>query len=130
MVTTATKTLDDAITEIRMIINDNDLSAPRYTQDLVLSKINTALRDVYKYRPDAFIGNFTQGVLTNNPVSTFEDADIGTALPWPVDDRFFFSPVVMYVAGILDLSDDEFSDDNRAMTLLTSFKQQLGGMGG
>lgn len=133
MSTTVTKTLDDAVLESRMIINDSDPNFQRYTDALVLQKINTALRVVYRYRPDAFIGNFTQGVFTNStPIPTYNEADLGlpTPTPWPIDDRCFFDCVIFYAAGILDLSDDEFADDNRAMTLLTSFRNELIGQGG
>lgn len=133
MSTTTTKTLDDAVNEIRALINDTDTGGFRYTQDFVVAKINTALREVYRYRPDAFIGNFTQGILTTNPIVTYTAAaDLAQVpkTPWPIDDRLFFAPVVFYVAGILDLSDDEFADDNRAMTILTAFKVSLTGPGG
>lgn len=127
MSSTATKTLDDAVNEIRGLINDNDPDGYRYTQDFVIVKINTALRVVYSLRPDAFIGNFTLPVLSSNAVTTFTAADLGQVplTPWPLDDRLFFAPVVFYVAGILDLSDDEFADDNRAMTILQAFKNEL-----
>lgn len=133
MSTTLTKTLDDANLEIRMIINDSDPDFQRYDDALVVQKINTALRVVYRYRPDAFIGNFTQGVFTNStPIVTYDLTDLGLvpATPWPLDDRLFFDCVVFYVAGILDLSDDEFADDNRAMTLLQAFRNELVGQGG
>lgn len=130
MSTTVTKTLDDAITEIRAIVNDSDVAFARFPNDLILTKINSALRDVYRYRPDAFIGNFTQGILSTNAIVTYDITDVGLATPWPIDDRLFYTPVVFYVAGMLDLSDDEFSDDGRAMTLLTSFRAELIGTGG
>lgn len=132
MSTTATKTLDDAVAEIRGLINDTDAQGYRYTQVFVLTKLNTALREVYRYRPDAYIGNFTQGILTNNAVVTYSVEDLGLdpPTPYPLDDRLFFSPVIFYVAGILDLSDDEFADDNRAMTILQAFKTELTGAGG
>jgi hypothetical protein len=133
MSTVLTKTLDDAVTEIRAIVNDSNTNFQRFSNQLVVQKINTALREVYRYRPDAFIGNFTQGVFGNNsPLVTYSITDLGLtpATPWPIDDRLFFTCVVFYVAGILDLSDDEFSDDNRAMTLLAAFRTELVGPGG
>lgn len=133
MSTTATKTLDDAVNEIRGLINDSDPDGYRYTQDFLIAKINTALREVYRYRPDAYIGNFTQGILTTTAIVTYsaeDDLGLDPPTPWPLDDRLFFSPVIFYVAGILDLSDDEFADDNRAMTILQAFKTELTGVGG
>lgn len=132
MSTTVSKTLDDAVNEIRMLINDNDPDGYRFTQQQVLDKLNTGLREVYRYRPDAYVGNFQQGILSMTPVVTFAVTDLGLVpqTPFPLDDRLFFSPVVFYVVGMLDLTDDEFADDNRAMTVLTSFRAQLIGPGG
>lgn len=132
MASTATKTLDDAVNEIRMLINDNDPDGYRFTQTQVLQKVNTALREVYRYRPDAYVGNFTQGILSANSPMTYDPTDLGKnpATAFPLDDRLFFSPVVFYVVGMLDLTDDEFADDNRAMTVLAAFRNQLIGPGG
>lgn len=128
----ATKSLDDAVNEIRMLINDLDLTAPRFTQTQVLDKVNTALLEVYRYRPDAYIGNFQQGILSQNQPTTYVSTDLGLnpPTPWPLDIRLFFAPVIMYVVGLLDLTDDEFADDNRAMTVIQAFRNMLIGPGG
>jgi hypothetical protein len=132
MSTTTAKSLDDAVNEVRMVINDNDPDGYRFTQLQVIQKINTALREVYRYRPDAYVGNFQQGILSTNSPITFAVSDLGLnpATPFPLDDRLFFAPVVFYVVGLLDLTDDEFADDNRAMTVLTAFRNELIGPGG
>jgi len=128
----ATKSLDDAVTEIRMLINDIDAGGYRFTQQQVLQKLNTALLEVYRFRPDAYVGNFQQGILSVNSPTTYSVTDLGLnpATPFPLDIRLFFAPVVLYVVGLLDLTDDEFADDNRAMTVLQSFRNQLIGPGG
>lgn len=141
MVTQVTKTLDDLVTEVRQVINDQQVPY-RYSDTWVIQKINTGLRDLYRMRPDAYIGNFITGVLSSNPMNTYAITDLQVfngvanptppvpATPLPVDDRLFYSPLVCYVIGMVELSDDEFSDNNRAMTLLGIFKQQLQGVGG
>lgn len=132
MVTYATKSLDDVVTEARQIINDT-VTPYRWSNDWLISNFNTALRELYRYRPDAFIGNFTQGALTNNPIPTY-DAETDLAqdppTPLPVDDRLFFDALMLFVTGRTELSDDEFADDNRAMTLTTAFRNMLIGPGG
>lgn len=130
MATATRKTIDDAFTEARAIVNDSDKE--RFTDTLVMLKFNTALREVYRYRPDSLIGNFVQGVFSRNPQMTYSVDDDLAQVP-PVDfpvDEVYFSPVTFYIAGLLDLSDDEFADDNRAMMLLTSFRAMLIGPGG
>jgi hypothetical protein len=131
MVTQATKTIDDLYAEVRAQLNDSQ--EPYRTTDAVLfSIINTALREVYRYRPDAYIGNFTSGVLSNNLVNSYSAADLGQnpLTPFPLDDRIFYGPILFYVVGRADLTDDEFADNNRAMTLLGAFRNMLVGSGG
>jgi hypothetical protein len=137
MVTYTTKSLDDLVSEIRLLINDVGVGGSnfRYTQDMVMGKINTALRELYRYRPDAWIGNFTQGILSNAslPMAYFNaEIDLGLTppTPLPVDDRLFFNALCFLVTGLLELGDDEFTDQGRSSQLLASFKQMLGGAGG
>ena len=137
MVTNVAKSLDDVFTEVRLLINDVGVGGSnfRYTQDQVMSQFNTALRELYRYRPDAWIGNFTQGILANAalPMPTY-DAEVdlaqAPATPLPFDDRLFFNAVVFFMVGRLELGDDEFTDQGRSSQLLSSFKQMLGGPGG
>ena len=136
MVTQVTKTLDDLVLECRLIVNDTQY-VYRYADSTVIQKINTALREVYRYRPDAYIGNFTSGILSSNAANTYAKTDLQNydgaanptppvpATPFPLDDRLFFGPVVFYVTGLLELGDDEFADNNRAMTLLQTFRGML-----
>lgn len=141
MVTQVTKTIDDVVTEVRQVLNDQ-LVPYRYSDNWVLQVLNTALREVYRLRPDAYIGNFTTGVLGSNLVNTYSIADLQVAngvanplppvpaTPFPIDDRLFYGPVVFYVIGRIELNDDEFADNNRAMSLLQAFRAQLIGPGG
>lgn len=141
MVTQVTKTIDDCLTEVRQILNDS-VAPFRYSDTWLIFVLNTALRDLYRLRPDAYIGNFTSGVLSSNLVNTYSVSDLqiinGIAnptppvpvTPFPVDDRLFYPPVVFYMIGRVELNDDEFADDNRAMTLLQAFRAQLVGAGG
>lgn len=120
------KSIDDALREARAIINDSE--APfRYDDALMLRIMNTAFRELYTLRPDAFVGNFTSGALSANSMPDFTEDDLEQTpeTAFPCDDRLFFSPVVTYVAGKADLSDDEFANDNRAMTLINAFRAQL-----
>lgn len=141
MVTQVTKTIDDLVAESRQVLGD--LQIPyRYSDTRVLQVLNTALREVYRLRPDAYIGNFTSGVLSANLANTYTIADLQVAdgvpnpippvpiTPFPLDDRLFYGPVVFYVIGRIEINDDEFADNNRAMTLMQAFRAQLIGQGG
>lgn len=136
MSTTTSKSIDDAVSEARFLLGDTGTNPAgtafptRYTDAQIIAQLNTALREVYSLRPDAFIGNFSQGNLTDTPVPTYSTSDLGLtpATAFPLDDRLFFSPVVFYIAGRTELSDDEFTDNNRAMTLYGAFRNMLVGM--
>lgn len=129
-----TKTIDDAVLEARQIVNDTFVGAQRNPDSVFIQYLNSALRALYSIRPDAFIGNFTQGVLSQVAVVTYTVADLqvvdGVAnplppvpvTPFPADDRQFFNPVVAYMAGRVELADDEYVDTARSSQLLASFK--------
>ena len=110
-----------------MLLNDiGYLGQPyRFPNTILLSHLNTALREVYSLRPDAYVGNFTQGVLSSTSVVTYDVTDLGISTAFPLDDKFFFAPVVNFIAGRAELSDDEFVDSGRAMMLLQSFVAKL-----
>jgi hypothetical protein len=130
MVTQVAKTIDDLYAEVRAVLNDSQ--APyRLTDALLFEYLNTALNEVYRYRADAYI-TAANGVLTVAQPNNYSAADLGQnpLTPFPLDQRLFYGPVVFYVAGRGDLSDDEFADNNRAMTLLGAFRNMLIAPGG
>lgn len=125
---TSKKSIDDALFEARSIVND--LQVPYRNPDTTLVVfLNTALRALYAVRPDAYIGDFSSGVISNNAVETFYATDLGLTppTPFPVDDRLFFYPVVAYIAGRIEIQDDEFTESARSAQLMQSFLQQLQG---
>lgn len=128
MADTSTKSIDDALFEARTIVNDTQVPYRNPNSTLVFY-LNTALRAVYSVRPDAFIGDFSSGIITNNAVETFYTADLGLVppTPFPLDDRLFYAPVVSYIAGRIEIQDDEFTETARSQQLMASFIQQLQG---
>lgn len=127
MVSYASKTIDDAMFEARAVVND--ATAPYRNADAtVVTYLNSALRAVYSIRPDAFIGNFTTGVISTAQLPTYDVTDLGTAIPFPLDDRLFYNPVVAYMAGRIELGDDEFTESARSSQLLAAFVAQLTGV--
>ena len=145
MVTTVTKTIDDAVLEARLMVNDATLSlqgtvVPTRNADArYIQYLNSALSAVYSIRPDAFIYMNT-GIITTTLVPTYSTSDLQAidgvtnpsapipATSFPLDDRQYFNPVVAYMAGRIELADDEYVDTSRSALLLASFKQQLMGM--
>lgn len=129
MATVDTKTIDDALFEARTIISDTQVPF-RNPDTTLLLYLNTALRALYALRPDAYIGDFSSGIITNNAVLTYGTADLGLTPPtgFPVDDRLFYGPVVAYIAARVEIQDDEFTESARSAQLMASFVQQLQGV--
>lgn len=116
------KTLPDLVAEIRDLMQDSRESSYRYTNERLLRQINTTFREVKRLRPDAFIG-CCDG---DTDMPTYEEADLeeDPPLEFPIDEIFFQS-VVFHVVAVVQLSDDEFANDGRAVTLMTAFRQQM-----
>lgn len=128
MVTQVSKSIDDCLFEARQMCNDV-LVPQRNTDATLIAFLNTALRVVYTIRPDAYIGDFSSGIVTTTAVNTYATTDLGAtpATPFPLDDRIFYYPVVAYIAGRIELGDDEFTETPRSQQLLQAFSQQLQG---
>lgn len=123
----AVKTIDDAVLEARLLVNDA-VAPYRNSDNTVVAYLNSGLRALYTLRPDAFIGNFSAGILTTVQIPTYTSADLGTSTAFPADDKMFFNPVVAYVAARIELGDDEFTDTARSSQLMAAFVQQLQGV--
>lgn len=129
MAGTLAKTIDDAITEARNMISDARVPY-RYSDATMITHLNTALAEVYRYRPDAYIGNFVTASLGANAVTSYVAGDLGLGTLFPLDNRLFFNAVVFFIAGRAETADDEFTDNSRAPQLLNSFRAMLIGEGG
>ena len=112
------KTLGDAITESRYLLQDYLAGNYRYSDDRLYAALNDAFSQVYRLRPDLYLSlDFT--------VPSYTSADSATA--FPISEQYF-SAVVYYVVGITELSDDEFTADGRAVTVMQGFKRELLGI--
>lgn len=112
------KSIDQALVDARVILNDT--TGERYTNDDLISDLNSAISMTKMLRPDAFI---LGEVL---PEFTTADLGLGTPTDFPLPEIFYQS-FVYYLAGNAELRDDEFAVDNRAMTLLTAYRRNLTG---
>jgi len=113
-------TVDQVVNEARRILQDENATIGyRYTDDHILTALNGGLGEVRRIRPDLFILT-----LDTDQLPTYVAADITAQTPLPIHDMYTM-PLVAYISGWLELSDDEFTVDNRAVSLLTRFTQQL-----
>lgn len=121
------KTLDELVSETRLMLKDRRVPY-RYPQVDVLEALNSAFAEIKRMRPDAFLTCCVDGTDGGGSVDLpdFTEADLGLdpATAFPIDEIFYMA-VVFQAVGKLQLGDDEFAVDNRAMTLLASSRQML-----
>lgn len=112
------RTIDDALRDARVILQDT--AGDRYSDEDLISDMNSAISMTKMLRPDAFI--------LGEALPEFTTADLDQTPPtdFPLPDVFYQS-FVYYLAGNAELRDDEFAVDNRAMTLLTAYRRNLTG---
>lgn len=112
------RTIDDALRDARVILQDT--AGDRYSDEDLISDMNSAISMTKMLRPDAFILGEAL------PEFTVADVNASPATDFPLPDVFYQS-FVYYLAGNAELRDDEFAVDNRAMTLLTAYRRNLTG---
>jgi hypothetical protein len=99
--------------------NLNDNTEPfRYSDDDLLSFVNTAVYEVRRVRPDFFFG------ITVIP--QYDAADITNLTEFAFPN--YADPVTDYVVGNAELRDDEFTDDGRAAQLMKGLGDALRGV--
>lgn len=108
------------IDEARQLLNDTVpiSGAPRYTDAALVAALNECLLQVRAKRPDAFL---RYGLRNALPVYALPG---DAATEFPIEDQFY-SPMLFYVVGRSELTEDTYSEDSRAITLMSKFTTQL-----
>jgi hypothetical protein len=114
-------TVDEVIAETRRILSDSNATVGyRYTDDDILGALNYGLLSMRRTRPDLFRAYYGSGT------QKLAAADIGQVPAVDVIVNEMYVPTLTeFMAGWIELADDEFTVDNRAGTLLQRFQQQL-----
>ena len=136
------KTYADAITEARQLLQDTE-SPQRYSDTILLNKLNRGLQELGRLRPDAFFDQFDDDtgdivvpeVVVSDPtpdsdpdtVSTAEDGQVATTTNF-LPPMMFYTPVVYFIVASAEILDDEFAEDGRASMLMAQFKQSIIGL--
>lgn len=121
-------TVKDLVHQVRDAIQDKGLSEDytdpdRHTDAEIIRCANLAIADAFRLRPDLFYG-----YLVEQDIPSVTTDQIASGIEFPVHGTYF-SAFVDHVAGTLSMSDDEFSKDGRAVTLLSRFSAKLVGRG-
>lgn len=114
------RTVGALIREARQLLNDElpITGAPRFPDADLVATINEGMLQIRAKRPDAFLG---YGLRLALPVYV---AGVNNGSVLPFEDQFY-SPLLFYVVGRSELTEDTYSDDGRAVTLMSKFTSQL-----
>lgn len=113
------KSYQDAITEARQILQDTDSDGYRYSDTILLNKLNRGLQALARIRPDAF---WTTFVTDDIVVPEVTAGTLSTTFPLSMQ---FFNPLVSFIVAWAEVLDDEFTQDSRAAMLMAQFKAEV-----
>lgn len=123
------KTYQSILDEARVLLQDTDpLPDYRYLDEVLIAKLNRALQELARLRPDAYDLFYTDVVVglggsLNVPEVT--TGNLSTTFPL---DLMFYTPVVYFVVGSAELVDDEYTNDGRVSALMSQFRTMLVGL--
>jgi len=111
--------LGDLLDQIRTLLQDTDISSTqyRYSTDSIVANINMGLWEMYRLRPDIFLG-------LGFVVPQFNSADLSA--PWTLELQWT-PPIIYYAVGMTQIRDDEGTQDTRAGAFLAKFASILVG---
>lgn len=119
-------TYQDLLDEARGFVNDA-VSPYRDADATYIRHINRGLQEIGRIRPDAMFSLFSANAL-NVPVVIASGSPAGNEVLISAEfqlDMQFFPPLVSYVVGMIEIKEDEYSEDSRAVALITAFRNSL-----
>lgn len=120
------KTYQNVLTEARVLLQDVDETAYRDSDEVLLAKLNRALQEIARLRPDAFTDTYSDAAVNSGGSLNVPEV---VSLTDPVGiDLMFYTPLVYFVAASAELKDDEFTNDSRVSVLMSQFRMMLIGL--
>jgi hypothetical protein len=111
----ALATVGDIIAECRVLLQDNDSAAYRYTQQEMVTGLNIALLEARRLRADLFLSMGME-------VPSYTLSDLAVTVPI---EPMYRPAFVYYVTGRMQIRDDEETTDARASALMNKFVGQM-----
>lgn len=121
-------TYQDLIDEARQLVNDA-VSPYRDEDSVYITHVNRGLQEIGRLRPDAFFDRF-EGNNLNVPVliaegfPEYDQNEVSLGAQFQPEMQFY-APLLAYIVGMIEVKEDEFSEDSRAMTMLMTFRNTL-----
>lgn len=107
------ETVADYIRASRILLQDTEAGAYRYSDDELVMALDISLREARRLRPDMF---------KNGAIPKYSGLPITTETVIPSE---YFSAFVYYVTGHAQLRDAEENQDARSTVFLNKFVAQL-----
>lgn len=111
----ALDTVADYINDARVLLQDT-VSPYRYSSDEIVTALNYAFMEARRLRPDIV------RTYLNSSLPTYSSASPSTAVAVDVQYRV---AVLYYICGMVQLRDDEATQDQRASGFLNKFQNVL-----
>jgi len=105
------------IAQVRTLIQDTDNSSGqyRYSTDSIVTALNQGVMEMFRIRPDLFLEvNYVVPIFNIGHL----DVDIGI-------EPQYVPPLIYYVVGLVQVRDDEQTQDTRAATFLKVFQAAI-----
>lgn len=121
-------TYQQIIDDARVLLQDTE--DERYSTLNLVNILNRGMLELGRIRPDAFYDLYDANSL-NVPVLSADDPAPTGRVALSADIGFedqFIPPLVNYVVAVTEITDDEFTVDGRAMTLLQQFRASVLGI--
>lgn len=104
---------------VRELLHDRDPTNYRLREVDFIELVNDAIEEIYRVRPDAFIGRYTF------PLPVFTVDDIRNSVSIDLETNVT-TAIQFYVVGQAEMRDDEYTTGGRAVAMLNAFYQRLG----
>lgn len=122
------KTYQDVLTEARVLLQDTDSDAYRDSDEVLIAKLNRALQETARLRPDAFDLQFTDGAVGSGGALNVPEVTSGNLTDAFPIDLMFYTPLVYFVTASAELKDDEYASDGRVSVMMSQFRTMLVGL--
>jgi len=122
-------TYSDLLTEVREIVQDT--ATDRFSDALLRRHLNRGIRDMSRIRPDAFWDLYDANSLKVPEVIAAGETPTGTQITEDSEFQFepqFWTPLVSYVVGSVEMIEDEYTLEGRAERMLAIFRGTLIGV--
>lgn len=99
--------------EARAVLQDSDETLYRYPDTMLLNALNRGLNDLERIRPEAYWERGGVPEITTDNWTAVVALDL---------DMRFYEPLMWYVVGQMDVSEDEWVRQGRAAASLEKFR--------